>query len=105
MELARVIKKPVITEKSTALLERGWYTFQVARLATKKEIARAIERYFDKVKVKSVKTAIIKGKVKQNRRSRKLGKKRNWKKAFFQLAEGDKIDILPAAPAKGGKKK
>lgn len=92
MELARVIKRPVITEKSTALLERGWYTFQVARLATKKEIARAIERYFDKVKVKSVKTAIVKS-------------KQDWKKAFVQLAEGGKIDILPAAPAKKGKKK
>ena len=85
MELSEVIKKPVITEKSTALLEQSQYTFQVARQATKKEVARAVEKFFDKVKVSSVKTVMV-----------KKNAKRIWKKAIVQLVEG-KIDILPSA--------
>lgn len=105
MDLTEVIKRPVITEKSTLLFEQGQYTFQVARQATKKEIKQAVERCFDKVRVESVKTAKMKGKVKRDRRSGKYSQEKNWKKAVVQLAEGDKIDILPTAPTEKKKKK
>ena len=102
MELNDVIKRPVITEKSTALLERGQYTFQVARQATKKEIGRAVEKFFDKVKVGSVKTVMVRKNGKKVGRQKKEGKKSIWKKAIVQLAEGE-IDILPSKEKKGKK--
>jgi len=100
MDLAQVIKRPIITEKSAFLMEKGKYTFQVARQATKKEVKQAVERFLGKVKVKSVKTAMMQKRRKRVGRLRKRGKKIIWKKALVQLAEGNKIDLLPEASTK-----
>lgn len=91
MDLANVIKQPIVTEKATRWLEETKHAFRVAREATKKEIKKAVEKYF-KVKVKSVQTMVVKG------------KKRSWKKALVQLAEGEKIDIFAAPEKKEAKK-
>ncbi|MBD1400228.1 50S ribosomal protein L23 [Pelovirga terrestris] len=90
--LHQIIRKPLITEKGNLLKEdSGVVTFEVARGANKIEIKRAIEDAFD-VKVKTVNTAVVRGKVK--RVGTNLGQRNNWKKAFVTLAEGNDIDFF-----------
>ncbi len=87
-----VIKRPIISEKSTALAEVGnKYVFEVAPVANKQEIREAVQRLF-KVNVLSVRTMMMHGKVK--RVGRFETKKSNWKKALVTLAEGQKIDFF-----------
>lgn len=89
-----VIKRPVISEKSTALSEVGGkYVFEVAPGANKFQIRTAIESLF-KVKVRSVRTMMMHGKVK--RVGRFMTKRSNWKKALVTLAEGQKIEFFEA---------
>jgi large subunit ribosomal protein L23 len=85
-----IIKTLVHTEKGTRLEEKGCYQFIVAKTATKIDIARAIEKMY-KVKVTDVNTIIVRGKMKRVRRE--IGKQPDWKKAFVQLQEGQKIEI------------
>lgn len=90
--LHQIIRKPLITEKGNLLKEdSGIVTFEVARDANKIEIKRAIEDAFD-VKVKTVNTAVVRGKVK--RVGTNLGQRNNWKKAFVTLEEGNDIDFF-----------
>jgi large subunit ribosomal protein L23 len=87
-----VIKRPVISEKSTALAELGnRYVFEVAPAANKQEIRDAVQRLFN-VKVREVRTMMMHGKVK--RVGRFETKRSNWKKALVTLAEGQKIDFF-----------
>jgi len=82
----RTIRQPLITEKSTIQRESsGVYCFRVHIDANKIEIARAVEKLFekDKVKVASVRTAVLRGKVK--RMGRFLGRRPDWKKAWVRL--------------------
>lgn len=89
--LHEIVRKPLITEKATLLKEDAQVvTFEVARGANKIEIKQAIEKAFD-VKVKAVKTAIFRGKVK--RVGTNLGQRNNWKKAYVTLEEGHDIDF------------
>jgi large subunit ribosomal protein L23 len=89
-----VIKRPIISEKSTALAEVGGkYVFEVAVASKKEEIRDAVQQLF-KVKVKSVRTMTMHGKVK--RVGRFETKRSNWKKAIVTLAEGQKIDFFAA---------
>lgn len=91
-----IITKPVITEKSTGLMEgSNRYVFKVDAKANKRQIKKAVEDLFH-VKVIDVRTAIYRGKrtVVMNRRGRFEGYKPNWKKAFVTLAEGEKIDAF-----------
>ena len=84
----RTVRQPLITEKSTLIREAdGTYCFKVHLEANKLEIARAIEKLFakDKVKVASVRTARVKGKVK--RMGRFTGRRPDWKKAWVRLTE------------------
>lgn len=91
MDIYFVIKRPIITEKSTiARDEENKYFFEVDRSANKIEIAKAVEKLF-KVKVLNVSTINILGKKK--RMGRVAGKKRDWKKAIVTLAPGDRIEI------------
>jgi large subunit ribosomal protein L23 len=69
-------------------------TFEVDRRANRIEIKRAIETAF-KVRVASVQTMQVKGKVK--RRGRNIGKRRNWKKAIVTLMPGERIDFFEGA--------
>jgi large subunit ribosomal protein L23 len=85
-----VIRKPIITEKATMASEHGAVVFEVAIDATKPEIKGAIEALFG-VKVKAVNTTITKGKVKRFRGQ--PGKRRDVKKAYVTLEEGNTIDV------------
>ena len=87
-----VVKRPIISEKSTALAEVGGrYSFEVALSANKQEIKDAIQRLFN-VKVRNVHTMVMHGKVK--RTGRFESKRSNWKKAMVTLADGHKIDFF-----------
>ena len=91
MDIYFVIKKPVITEKSTiARDEENKYFFEVDRRANKIEIAKAVEKLF-KVKVSNVHTMNMCGK--KRRMGKVLGKKSDWKKAVVTLAPGSSIEI------------
>ena len=87
-----VIKRPIISEKSTALAEiAGKYVFEVDADANKHEIRDAVQQLF-KVNVREVRTMVMHGKVK--RLARSTVKRTNWKKAIVSLAEGQKIDFF-----------
>jgi large subunit ribosomal protein L23 len=84
----QVIRRPLITEKSTLLKEtQRTLVFEVHRDATKPEIKKAVETLFD-TKVKAVRVSNVHGKVK--RQGRHSGRRPDWKKAFVVLAEGAK---------------
>ncbi len=83
-----VIRRPLITEKSTQLKEtQRTLVFEVHRDATKPEIKKAVEALFD-TKVSEVRVSNVHGKVK--RQGRHAGRRPDWKKAFVVLAEGAK---------------
>ena len=85
-----VLRRPVITEKSTMISEHNTVTSRVAKDATKPEIMAAVEGLFG-VKVKAVNTLRTAGKVKRFRG--RLGKRPEVKKAMVTLAEGQSIDV------------
>jgi large subunit ribosomal protein L23 len=86
-----ILKKPLITEKSTSLLQDNKYTFSVDPRANKTEIKQAVESIF-KVKVEKVNTMNVKGKLKKVRNI--TGRTSNTKKAIVTLKKGDKIEIF-----------
>ena len=85
-----VIRKPIITEKATMASENGAVVFEVAIDANKPAIKEAVETLFG-VKVKAVNTTITKGK--QKRFRGQLGKRKDVKKAYVTLEEGNTIDV------------
>ncbi len=92
MNIYDVIKKPLITEKTTTEKDaRNIIAFVVHRDANKIEIKESVEKLF-KVKVTAVKTATVAGKVK--RVGRQVGKRSNWKKAYVTLKEGSSVDFF-----------
>ena len=94
-EVHDIIISPLVTEKSTTQREaQSQYSFKVNKRANKIEIKRAVEHLF-KVKVREVRTATIRGKVK--RLGRRFGKRPDWKKAVVTVKEGDRIDFFEGA--------
>lgn len=91
MNARDVVIRPVVTEKSTRLMEYNQYTFEVDVRANKSQIKNAIEEIFD-VKVVKVSTSKQIGKVK--RQGMFEGRRRERKKAIVKLAEGDQIEIF-----------
>ena len=91
MDIYQIIKRPLVTEKTTLAKEANKYHFEVDRRANKIEIGQAVEKLF-KVKVLNVRTMNIAGKKK--RVGRVLGRKRDWKKAIVTLAPGSTIEIF-----------
>ena len=92
MNIYDVIKKPLVTEKTTIEKDnKNVVAFVVHCDANKIEIKQATEKLFN-VKVASVKTATVAGKVK--RVGRTIGKRSNWKKAYVSLQEGSNIDFF-----------
>ncbi|MFW8596212.1 50S ribosomal protein L23 [Cribrihabitans neustonicus] len=85
-----VIRKPVITEKSTMASENGAVVFEVAIDSNKPMIKEAVEALFG-VKVKAVNTTVTKGKVKRFRGQ--MGRRKDVKKAYVTLEEGNTIDV------------
>ena len=87
-----VLRRPVISEKSTLVKEiENAVVFEVLKDATKAQIKTAVEQAF-KVKVVGVRTVVVRGK--NARVGRFSGRKRNWKKAYVTLAEGDTIEFF-----------
>jgi len=88
-----ILLLPRITERSLALSADGKYTFIVATDANKIEIAEAIEKHYekDKIKVASVNTIHVRGKVRGKSRFRKPGATPKWKKAIITLQKGQTL--------------
>ena len=94
MDARQVIVRPVVSEKSYALMADGKYTFRVHERAHKTQIAHAIEEIFG-VHVREVRTAKVNSKPK--RRGLSSGRSRAWKKAIVQLAPGERIELFEGA--------
>jgi len=91
MEINKVIKGILVTEKSTAARDASnKYMFEVDRGANKVEIGKAVEKLF-KVKVVDVRVMHVLGKKK--RMGRTIGQKSSWKKAVVTLAAGNSIEF------------
>jgi large subunit ribosomal protein L23 len=89
MKLTDVIKRPLVTEKTTLIREDNrTLVFQVATSATKIDIRRAVEKLLG-TKVELVRTSIAHGKIK--RQGRFAGRRSDWKKAYVKLRDGEKI--------------
>ena len=89
MKLTDVIRRPLVTEKTSILREDGrTIVFQVAHDANKREIRRAVEQLLG-AKVAAVRTSIAHGKVK--RQGRYAGRRSDWKKAWVRLKAGEKV--------------
>ena len=91
MNIYEVVRRPLVTEKSTRLSERNKYVFEVDKRASKDQIRLAVEKAF-KVGVISVNVIKVPGE------SKKMGKRQvtapAWKKAIVTLKEGDKIQFF-----------
>jgi len=90
--LADLIRRPLVTEKATRLLEDNKYTFEVAPQATKPQIKAAIEELFE-VKVMGVNTQLPPRK--QRRVGKFVGYRPQYKRAVVTLAAGDSITLFP----------
>ncbi|MFM8791733.1 MAG: 50S ribosomal protein L23 [Solirubrobacterales bacterium] len=93
-----MIIKPVISEKTYALIAAGKYTFRVDDRAHKFEIRDAVEKAFD-VDVIKVRTSRVRSKPK--RRGQIQGRSRSWKKAVVELAPGQTIELFEGAAVEG----
>lgn len=97
LRLEDIIRRPLITEKNTILMEYGQYTFEVAPAANKIQIKAAVEQAF-KVNVKAVNTMNVKPRKKSRAAGRRGGRiegtEAGWKKAIVTLAPGERIDIF-----------
>jgi len=91
MHLYQVLRRPVITEKNTALQEQNKYTFEVAGKANKNQVKQAVEKAF-KVKVVGVNVLTVPGKTR--RVGRRQVKTSPWKKAVVTLEAGQKIEFF-----------
>ena len=89
MKLTDIIRRPLITEKTSIQREDGrTIVFEVARDANKVEIRHAIEKLLG-AKVDTIRTSIAHGKIK--RQGRFAGRRSDWKKAYVKLREGEKM--------------
>ena len=91
MDARQIIIRPIVSEKSFDLIEQNRYTFEVAKTASKPQIAKAIEEIFN-VAVADVNTMRVTGKPRRVRYQ--AGKTRHWKKAIVTLREGDSIEFF-----------
>ncbi|HHT42978.1 MAG TPA: 50S ribosomal protein L23 [Firmicutes bacterium] len=91
MDARDIIKRPIVTEKSTDLMAESKYTFEVDIRATKLQIKAAVEEIFG-VKVQKVNTSRVKGKLR--RMGRHEGYTSDWKKAVVTLQPGHSIEVF-----------
>ncbi len=96
--MSSVLIRPLLTEKNTKLQEQHQYAFEVRKDSNKIEILREIEKRFN-VKVRSVRTVVVKGKLigTMTKRGRFEGRRPDRKKAIVTLMEGYTIDLLGTA--------
>ena len=89
MKLTQVLRRPLITEKTTVIREDGrTLVFEVSRDANKIDVKRAVEQLLGS-KVSSVRTSLGHGKMK--RQGRHVGRRSDWKKAYVTLRAGEKL--------------
>jgi len=88
-----VLRRPVISEKTYALMNQNVYVFVVDPKATKIDVRHAVEQAFG-VKVDNVNTLNRKGKTTRNRRTNTRGRRPDTKRAIVTLHPGDKIDLF-----------
>jgi large subunit ribosomal protein L23 len=86
-----IIIRPIVSEKTYAMIEQNRYTFEVAKTASKPQIAQAVTEIFG-VTVTNVNTMNVNGKPRRVRVAK--GKTRDWKKAVVTLKEGDSIEFF-----------
>lgn len=86
----QVLLGPHVSEKTTLVADDDYYVFKVVTTATKREVKKAVEQLFE-VGVRSVRTLVVKGKVKRTRHG--AGQRSNWKKAYVKLEQGHEIDF------------
>jgi len=92
--MMEVIKKPILTEKSTAYSQYDTYVFEVTKSATKTQVREAIENAFD-VKVTNVRTVVFR--TRWLKKAARFGPPKYKKKAFVKLAAGQTISIFEGA--------
>jgi large subunit ribosomal protein L23 len=88
-----VLRRPVVTEKSTAMGSLNKYVFEVAPGANKPQIKVAVETAFN-VTVTAVNTTMVRGNRKKNRSGRPTGEAPRWKKAIVTVSDGDTIEFF-----------
>jgi large subunit ribosomal protein L23 len=91
MQGLEVLKRPIITEKSTALQDKGKYVFEVAESANKLQIKQAVEQAFQ---VQVAKVNVITVPPKWRGPGRRRGLTSPWKKAVVTLMHGQKIEFF-----------
>lgn len=91
MQLFEVVRRPLVTEKNTAMQAEGKYTFEVAKGANKVQVKQAVEKGF-KVTVTAVNIITVRGR--ERRVGRRIVAGSPWKKAVVTLKAGDKIQIF-----------
>jgi large subunit ribosomal protein L23 len=94
MDPRQIIMRPIVSEKSYALIAQNKYTFRVHPDAHKTQIRAAVQEIFD-VQVADVKTMKVRSKPK--RRGYTAGRTRSWKKAIVVLVPGDRIELFEGA--------
>ena len=94
MDARAILIRPIVSEKSTDLLQDNKYTFLIPIKANKVQVRQAVEQIF-KVKVQSVNTIRMIGKTK--RMGKSVGKRSDYKKAIVTLVPGNQIEIFEGA--------
>ena len=92
-----ILVRPMVTEKLTELMENGHFSFEVRQTANKIEIRKALEKRYPGVKIKEVRTMIVRGKRRsqQTRRGRVEGRRASLKKAIVTLTpDSAQIDFF-----------
>jgi large subunit ribosomal protein L23 len=92
-ESMSVLHRPIVSEKTYKLMDAHVYVFDVDMDATKIDVRHAVEQAFG-VKVTKVNTLTRKGKTKRNRRTNRIGRTSDTKRAIVTLATGNKIDLF-----------
>ena len=85
--------RPVITEKSMTLAQKGWYTFAIGAFNRKEDIAKEIGKLYS-VTVRDIRTIRMSGKNHRTGRKMIMKQRPDWKKAMVRLAKGQKIAIF-----------
>lgn len=91
--LLNVLRAPHVSEKAAITAELNGYVFKVAVDATKAEVKAAVETVFE-VSVENVRVIKVKGKTKRTRTG--MGRRKDWKKAYVRVADGQEIDLTAA---------
>lgn len=85
--------RPLITEKSMALAQKGWYTFAVSKITRKETIVKEVGKLYN-VQVRDVRTIKKFGKTHRAGKKSMLMRKPDWKKAMVKLAKGQRISVF-----------